>query len=146
MFLNKQFQTTKCGFPVKFSFPRHSIEFVVVETKPFVVSNVKVILKRQIYCQRSCISAGSKRRALAFYFPVWMFWNSKCRGESNLSLCTNSGLAQGMLLRSADFRQILQPNTWSKLIRNLLIHLGPAYSTFVFPNASNQAYAPGSNV
>jgi len=129
VFLNKQFQTNKCRFPVECSFPRHSIEFVDVETKPIVVSNVKMILQRQTYCQRSCISAGSKRRVLAFYFPVWiwcMFWKSKCRGESDLGLYTTLGLAEGKLLRNADFRQILRPNTFSKLIRDLLINLGPA--------------------
>jgi len=51
-------------------FTRHFIEFFAVETKQFVGSNVNVILPRQTCGQRSSMSAGSKRRALASYFCV----------------------------------------------------------------------------
>jgi len=89
-------------------FPRHFIEFVVVETKQFVGDNVNVILTRQICGQRSSMSAACKRRALSFYFCVricHMFLISKCRGESDLGLCTGSVLAKRIPLRSGDFRQ-----------------------------------------
>jgi len=48
---------------------RHFIEFVVVETKRFVNSDVNVILTRKLCGQRSSMSAGSKRRALQNHFP-----------------------------------------------------------------------------
>jgi len=60
-------------------------------------------------------AAWSKRRALAFIFPIriwYVFWGSKCRGESDLGLCTTLGLVKRMSLRSTDFRQILRPNTF----------------------------------
>jgi len=87
-------------------FTRHFIEFVVVETKPFVGSNVNMILTRQTCGQRSSMSAGSKRRALAFYFGVRfcnMFLISKCRGESDLGLCATLVLANRMLLLIGKF-------------------------------------------
>jgi len=62
-------------------FTIHFIEFIVVETEEFVGSNVNVILTRQICGQRSSMSVGSKRRALAFYSCVQichMFLVSKC--------------------------------------------------------------------
>ena len=48
-------------------FTRHIIEFVLVETKWFVGSNVNQILTRQTCGRRSSSAAGSKRRLLAFY-------------------------------------------------------------------------------
>jgi len=78
---------------------RHFIEFVVVETKQFVSSNIKLILMRQTCGHYSSISAGSKRRALAFYFCVRicnMFHISECRGESDPGLCTTCVLAKGI--------------------------------------------------
>jgi len=96
-------------------FTRHFIEFAVVETKQFVGSNVNVILTRQTCGQRSSMAAGGKFRALAFYFLIqnwYVFWESKCRGESDLSLCTILGLLKRMPLRSADLRQILRPDTF----------------------------------
>jgi len=48
-------------------FTRHIIEFVLVETKRFVGSNVNQVLTRQTCGQRSSRAAGSKRRLLAFY-------------------------------------------------------------------------------
>jgi len=96
-------------------FTRHFIEFVVVEIKQFVGSNVKVILTRQKCGQHSSLSAGSKRRALALYFCVWlyhMFLISKCRRESNLGLCTTSVLAKRMPRCIRQFRRILRLNTF----------------------------------
>jgi len=81
--------------------------FVLVKTKELVDSNVNVILTRQICGQRSSMSAGSKRRALANYFSIQicsMFLITKCRGESDSVLCTTSGLAKRMRLRCADIR------------------------------------------
>jgi len=51
-------------------FPRHFIEFVVVEMKQFVSSNVNVILTRQTCGQRSSMAAGSKRWALEFFLTT----------------------------------------------------------------------------
>ena len=68
----------------------------VVETKRFVGSCVHVILTRQICGQRSSKAAESKRRALGNYFferICYMFLMSKCRGDSDLGLCTTSGSA-----------------------------------------------------
>ena len=99
----------------RIQFTRHFIEFVVVEMKRFVGSNVNVILSRQTCRQRLSMSAGSKRRALAFIFFVriwYAFSESKCRRESDLGLCTTSGLIIRMMLCSANFRQISWPNTF----------------------------------
>ena len=88
-------------------FTQHVIEFVVVETKQIVSSNSNVILTRQTCGQYSGMAAATKRWALAFYFPVqicYKFLISKCRGESDLSLCMSSVLAKRMPLRSAYFR------------------------------------------
>jgi len=65
-------------------FTRHFIEFVVVETKQFVGSNVNVILMRQTCGQRSSRAAESKCWALEEKFPernssCYMFLLSKCR-------------------------------------------------------------------
>jgi len=70
-------------------------------------SNSNEILKRQICGHRSSRVAGSKRRALSFYFPVriWcMFPISKCRGKLDLGVCMISVLAKRMRPHSADFR------------------------------------------
>jgi len=86
-----------------------------VETKQIVSSNSKVILTRQTCGQRSGMATGSKRRAIACYFPVricYMFPISKFRGELDLGLCMTLVLANRIPLRSADFRRILRPNTF----------------------------------
>ena len=80
---------------------------MLLETKQIVRSNSNVILGRQTCGQRSAMAVGGKRRALAFYFPVRIFYEflmSKCRGESDLGLCMTSVLAKRMPLRSADFQ------------------------------------------
>ena len=85
-------------------FTRHFIEFVVVETKHIVSSN-KRDLEAANLRQLSGMAAGGKRRAIAFHVSVrifYVFLVSKCRGESDLGLCTTSGLAQRMPLRGAD--------------------------------------------
>jgi len=95
-------------------FTRHFIELVLMETKQFVSSISDVILTRHTCGQRSGRVAASKRRALACGFSVrkcYMFIIQKYRGEWDLSLCMTSGLAKRMLLCSADFLQILRPNT-----------------------------------
>jgi len=71
-------------------FTRHLIELVVVETKIFF-GNVNMILTRQTCGQRSSMSMGSKRQELRHYFSkriCLLFPMSKCRGDSNLVLCT----------------------------------------------------------
>ena len=60
--------------------------------------DVKVILMRQTCGQRSSRAAESKRRALRKYFferICYVFLMSKCRGDSDLGLCTTWGLAFG---------------------------------------------------
>jgi len=60
------------------------IEFVFVETNQLFGSNPNVILTLQTCGQRSGMAAASKRRALAFYFPVliwYMFLLSECKRE-----------------------------------------------------------------
>jgi len=62
---------------------------------------------RQTCGQHSCLFVGSKHRVLESYFPVqicYMFLTPKCRTESNLGLCTTSGLAKRMRLRGSIFR------------------------------------------
>jgi len=68
-----------------------------VETKRFVGSFVNVILTRQTCGQRSSRAAESKRRALGNYFSeriCYVFLISKCRGDSDLDLCTTLALAK----------------------------------------------------
>jgi len=96
-------------------FTKHFIKFVRVEMNKLVGSNPHVILTRQTCGERSSRVAGSKYRALAFYFSVrmWhMFLISKYREKSNLGLRMTSVLAQRMRLRSANFQQILRPSTF----------------------------------
>jgi len=88
-------------------FTRHFIEFVVVETKKFVSSKVNVILTRQACGQCSCMSSGSKHRALEIYLDkriCHMFTLSKCWEDWDLGLCTFWVLAKRELLRNAQFR------------------------------------------
>jgi len=78
-----------------------------METKKLVSSNPNVILTRQTCGQRSGMAAGSKRRALAFYVCIriyYMFPVLNCKGEWNLGLCMTSGLAKRMRVRSGNFR------------------------------------------
>ena len=88
-------------------FTKHFFDFDFVETNQLFNSNSNVILTLQTCCKRSGtgrrMAAGSKRRALAFYFSVRIFYKfqvSKCRGESDLGLCMTSGFAKRMPLRS----------------------------------------------
>jgi len=93
---------------------KHFIEFVLVETRKLVGSNPNVILTRQTCGQRSGMAAGSKRRAIAFYFSVRicnMFLILKCKEESDLGPSLTSGLAKRMRLCGRDLRRILWPNT-----------------------------------
>ena len=99
----------------RFQFAGHFIEFVLLETNQLVGSNPNVILTRQTYGQRSRKAAGSKHRRLAFYCSIricYMFPLSKCRGESDLGLCTNSGLAKTMPVRVGIFQQIWWPHAF----------------------------------
>jgi len=92
------------------------IEFVFVETDQLFGSKSNVILTRQTCGHRWSRVAGSKRRALAFYFPVriwYMFLISNGKGELDLGVCMNSVLAKRIRLRSADFRRILRPYAFS---------------------------------
>jgi len=113
------FQRT-CAFAGIY-FTKHSIELFLVETNQLFGSNSNVILTRKTCGHRSRRAAGSKRRALAFYFEknsirIWyMFLISKYREGSDLGLCMTLVLAKRMLLRSAYFQRILRPNTiWIK--------------------------------
>jgi len=96
---------------------RCSCVFLIVDTARFVSSTVNVILTRQTCGQLSKMSAGggSKRQALAFYVGVQichMFLRSKCRGESDLGLCTTSVLSNRIHPCIGKIRQILRPNTF----------------------------------
>jgi len=58
------------------------------------------------FCSIQTMVVGSKRRALAFYLPVRIYYMcllSKCREQSDLGLCMSSGLAKRMTLQSANF-------------------------------------------
>jgi len=66
-----------------------------VETNEFVVSNPIVIYTQKTCGQRSSMAEGSKRRAIAFYFPIrfwYMFPILKCTEKSDVGLWTFSGL------------------------------------------------------
>jgi len=96
-------------------FTTHFIEIFVVETKRFVGSFVHVILTRQICGQRSSKAAESQRRALGNYFferICYVFPRSKCRGDSDLGLCTTSGLAFEEPRRNDKIRFFLRRNTF----------------------------------
>ena len=110
---------------------KHFIEFVFVETNEVVCTNLNVILTRQTCSHHSSRVAGSKRRALAFYFPIriwFVFSISKCRGESDLGLCMSSVLAQRMRLRNADFR--FKNVFGRKIHRKLALRSGIPFSSF----------------
>jgi len=92
-------------------FTMHFIQIFVMEAKQFVSSSVNVILTRQTCGQRSSRAAESKRRALGNYFLkriCYMFLMSKCRGDSDLGLCTTSRLAFGEPQRNgkSDFSSV----------------------------------------
>jgi len=61
------FDQTNVRFP-GIQFTKQFIEFVLLETNQFFVSISNVILTRQTCGHRSSKVAGSKRRALVFYF------------------------------------------------------------------------------
>jgi len=89
----------------------HFIDFFVVQTKLFVGSFLKVILKRQTCGQRSSRAAESKRWALGKYFSERIclgFLMSKCRGDWDPVLCTFWLLANREALRIAKFRFFLR--------------------------------------
>ena len=108
------FLRVRCGWIIleqtrslrRFHFTTLFIEFVVVETKRFFSGNPNVILMRQTCVQRSIISAESKHWSLAFYNSTriyHMFHVSKCRGRSDLGLCTTLVLVKTIQLQSVDF-------------------------------------------
>ena len=95
-------------------FTTHFIEIFVVETKRFVGGFVNLILTWQTCGQRSSKAAESKRQALGNYFSeriCYMFLISKCRGDSDLGLCTTSGIAFGEPRRNDKIRFFLRQNT-----------------------------------
>jgi len=111
-------------------FTTHFIEIFVLQTKRFVGSSVHVILTRQTCGQRSSKAAECKRRALGNYFSeriCYMFLLSKCRRDSDLGLCTTSGLAFGEPQRNDKIRFFLRRNTF--FFRKSPLRLGS-------PNAS----------
>ena len=62
-----------------------------------------------------------------------MFLVSKCRGESDLSLCMTPGLAKRMPLCSANFRRFLRPNTCQNrksALPRCLLHTVPISSLY----------------
>ena len=76
---------------------------------------VHVILTRQTCGQRSSKAAESKRRVLGYYFSkriCYMLLVSKCRGDSDLGLCKNLGLAFEEPQRNHKIRFFLRRNTF----------------------------------
>ena len=120
-------------------FTTHFIGIFVVETKRFVGSFVHVILTWQTCGQRSSKTAESKRWALGNYFSeriCYMFLMSKCRGDSDLGLCTTLGLAFGEPQRNDKIWFFLRRNTFFP--RKSPLRLGS-------PNASPEVvHRPGS--
>jgi len=135
-------------------FTGYLIEFVLVEVKQIVSSNSNVISTRQTCGQRSGMAEGSKRRELPVNISVricYMFLISKCREESDLGLCMTSVLANSLPLRSADFRQILQPNTFKTGSRHCAAALSlqvPKSCTDLDPNCylEKEPYKNGQGV
>jgi len=84
---------------------RHFIEFIVVETKQLVGSNVHMMLTRQTCGQRSGMSAGGKHRALEKYFSERICYTFSIERDWVLGLCILWVLANRGPLRSGDFRQ-----------------------------------------
>ena len=69
---------------------------------------------------------GKHAPSASIYFSlrIWyIFWILICRRKVDLGVCVTSVLAKRMRLRNADFRRILQPNTFlnqkSALCRNI---------------------------
>ena len=96
-------------------FTTYFIDLLVVQTKRFVGSFVRMILTRQTCGQRSSRAAESKRRALGNYFSeqiCYMFVISKCRGDQDLGLCTTSVLAFAEPQRNGKIRFFSRQNTF----------------------------------
>jgi len=93
----------------RIQFTRHFIEFIVVETKQFVGSNVNVILMRQTCGQRSSTEGCGKQTPSARNrFPeriCYMFLVSKCIKAWDLDLCNFWVPAKREPLRSGDSRK-----------------------------------------
>jgi len=73
------------------------------------------------------MSVEGKCQALAFYVSIricYMFWNSKCKGEYDLGLCTTSGLAKRMPLRSAIF-WLNRKICWKSALRSRILFVSP---------------------
>ena len=98
-----------------------------------VVVLVNVVLTQQTRGQRSCVSAGSNRRALAFHSSseiqsCYMFRIPKCRRKSNLGLCTTLGLAKRMRLCGDDFRfknMFGRKICWKSALRSRILFASP---------------------
>jgi len=106
-------------------FTRYFIEFVLVETKRFVASNVNDIVIRYTCRQHTKRVAGSKYQALALYLSIRICYMRSCSEDQNLEvslgLCTTSGLAKRMQLRSAEFRsKTCSATNLSKLLSLIL--------------------------
>jgi len=112
-------------------FTKHFIKSVFVETTQVFGSNPNVILTWQTCGQHSGMAAGSKRRALAFYFPVLiccMFSILKCKGESDLGLCMTcqkNAAAQWQMLTNSSVKHVFksevataQPHSFCKSRNN----------------------------
>ena len=110
-------------------FTRHFIEFVVVETKELVCSNINVILTRQTCDQHSGISiCKSNRRALACCFSerlCYMFLISKYR-ESDLGLRTISGSKKNA---AAGWRLQIKKSFSSKIRRKSALRSGNLFAS-----------------
>jgi len=85
----------KRGFSVESSLQGiSSKEIVVVKKEKMVCSNLYVIWTQQRCGQRLCMSAGSKRRALAFYFSeIKMQKRVRSRSVHNVGTRKNNAAA-----------------------------------------------------
>jgi len=93
-----------CEF-ARIQFTKYFIEFVLMETNQLFSSDSNKILTRQTCGHRSSRVAGSKRRSLAFYYSVWiwyMFSKSEYRGKSDLVVCMTSQRECGCAVQTSD--------------------------------------------
>jgi len=101
IFFERTWNFTRIQFTMRF------INFLFVEMNYLVSSDPNIMLKRQTCGQRSSMVGWSKRRALAFYFCVWicsMFAISECRGSQIYVFALFRYLPKKVPLNSGDFR------------------------------------------
>jgi len=103
------------------------IEFFLVDMSQLISSNPNVIHIWKKCGQRLGMAAASKRRALGFFFQC-EFATSKRRRESNLGLCTTSGLAKRICKKNvtARCRLLIKKHDWP---RKSALHSGIIFAS-----------------